>query len=60
MGMIVRAKGIVQGTDGNWMEFDLTPGEFEIRNCGADYTGRICVIGTTLDEKKLLSLFGIE
>ena len=47
-GTILRAKGIVEGTDGSWMEFDYVPGEYEIRDTKADYTGKICVIGTDI------------
>ncbi len=58
-GMILRAKGILPATDGSWMQFDLTPGEYEIREGGANYTGLVCVIGTKLDEDKLATLFGL-
>ena len=47
-GTVLRAKGIVEGTDGQWLEFDLVPGEYEIRNARPDYTGKVCVIGTDL------------
>ena len=59
VGVVIRAKGIVQNTDGTWMQFDLTPGEYEIRDGSADYTGRLCVIGTKLDEDRLKTLFGL-
>ena len=59
-GMILRAKGIVPAKDGStWHEFDLTPGEVEIREAGADYTGRLCVIGSDLKEDKVKELWGI-
>ncbi len=58
-GMVLRAKGILQSTDGSWMQFDLTPGEYEIREGSASYTGLLCVIGTGLDEAKLSALFGL-
>ncbi|MBR0145548.1 MAG: GTP-binding protein [Eubacterium sp.] len=58
-GIILRAKGIVPDKDQKWMEFDLVPGEFEIRDGAADYTGKLCVIGSQLKEEKLASLFGI-
>ncbi len=59
-GMILRAKGYVPATDGTtWLHFDLTPGEFEIRHGSADYTGRICVIGSEIKEDKLKELFGL-
>ena len=57
--MVLRAKGILQSTDGGWMQFDLTPGEYEIREGSASYTGLLCVIGTGLDEHKLAELFGV-
>ncbi len=59
IGVILRAKGILQDTNGAWLQFDLTPGEYEIREGAADYTGRLCVIGTKLDEDKLRTLFGL-
>ena len=48
-GMILRAKGIVDGGD-TWYEFDMVPGEHEIRPCGPDVTGKLCVIGSQLKE----------
>ena len=56
-GIILRAKGMVSGADGRWIYFDAVPEEYEIRDGGADYTGRICVIGQNLNEEKLLKLF---
>ncbi len=56
-GKVLRAKGIIAMTDGSWAQFDLVPGEFEVRQGTADYTGRICVIGTELMEEKLEKLF---
>jgi len=58
-GTILRAKGMVEGTDGTWIYFDMVPGEYELRDGQPDYTGRLCVIGTDIDEHKLLELFGI-
>ena len=58
-GQVLRAKGIVQSSDGKWLHFDLTPGESEIREGSADYTGRLCVIGAEIDESKLVGLFGV-
>ena len=58
-GVVLRSKGIVPATDGEWIHFDMVPEEFEIRRGGADYTGRLCVIGTQLDEKALEELFGL-
>ncbi len=58
-GQVLRAKGIVQANDGTWLHFDLTPGESEIREGSADYTGRLCVIGAKIDEEALAKLFGV-
>ena len=59
-GMVLRAKGYVADKDGGeWFHFDLTPGEYEIRRGSADYTGRICVIGSKLKEEGLKKLYGI-
>ena len=58
-GLILRAKGIIQNTDGSWMEFDFVPEEYEIREGNPDYTGRLCVIGSLLDEDGLKELFGV-
>lgn len=59
-GIILRAKGMVPDAEGNWFNFDLVPGEFEIREGEADYTGRLCVIGTNLDTNKIEELFHIK
>ncbi|MCR5410016.1 MAG: GTP-binding protein [Lachnospiraceae bacterium] len=58
-GIILRAKGMVPDASGQWHEFDLTPGEYEIRESRADYTGRLCVIGSGLKEDKVKVLFGV-
>ena len=58
-GRILRAKGIVNGTEGAWVEFDYVPEEHEVRTGRPDYTGRLCVIGAELNEKKLAELFGL-
>lgn len=58
-GIVLRAKGIIQMADGTWKQFDMVPGEFETRNGQADYTGRVCVIGTNLNESELKKLFHI-
>ncbi|MGN1193491.1 MAG: GTP-binding protein, partial [Dorea sp.] len=58
-GTILRSKGIVQMADGTWKQFDLVPEEYEVRDGQADYTGRICVIGTDLKEDELFKLFHI-
>ena len=57
-GIILRAKGILQDLESNWFCFDLVPGEYEIREEAADYTGRLCVIGTQLNKEKLKQIFG--
>ena len=58
-GVILRAKGIVRGENGSWIEFDYVPEEYEVRSGKADYTGRLCVIGSNLQEEALASLFGL-
>ena len=58
-GNILRAKGIVNGEDGTWIEFDFVPEEHEVRAGRPDYTGRLCVIGAELKEDKLALLFGL-
>lgn len=58
-GTILRSKGIIPMADGTWKQFDLVPEEYEVREGQADYTGRVCVIGTDLKEKELLELFHI-
>ena len=57
LGTILRSKGIVASEEGEWYHFDLVPGEYEVRRGAADYTGRICVIGSKLDEDGLRDLF---
>ena len=59
-GTILRAKGMVPAEDGTWIYFDMVPGEYELRSGEADYTGRLCVIGTELDEDKLETVFGLK
>ena len=58
-GAILRAKGIVPAEGGQWLHFDYVPQEHEVRYGAADYTGRLCVIGSRLDEGKLKTLFGL-
>ena len=58
-GMILRAKGIVPGTDGQWIHFDFVPGEIGLRHGAAAVTGRLCVIGSKLDEQGVAQLFGV-
>lgn len=56
---ILRAKGMVEGTDGKWIYFDMVPGEYELRDGEPDYTGRLVVIGTDIHEHELEEIFGI-
>lgn len=58
-GEVLRAKGIVASTDGEWFHFDLVPEETELRRGTADFTGRICVIGSKLDEEAIKELFHV-
>lgn len=59
-GMVLRAKGIVEGTDGKFIHFDYVPGEPDVRNGSAAVTGRLCVIGSGLHIDALSALFGVE
>ena len=58
-GMILRAKGILPAADGSWIHFDYVPEEHNVRSGCADITGKLCVIGSKLDEKGLAGLFGV-
>lgn len=58
-GIILRAKGIIPCVEGGWINFDLVPGEYEVREGASDYTGRLCVIGTNLNKEKIQQLFNI-
>ena len=58
-GVILRAKGMLQAEDGTWIYFDMVPEETEIREGSPEYTGRLCVIGSKLNEEKLAKLFGV-
>ncbi len=58
-GIVLRAKGIVDSVDGNWIHFDYTPGETDVRNGSAGIIGRICVIGSKLNEEEIEKAFGI-
>ena len=57
-GTILRAKGMVAGDGADWLFFDMVPEEYEIRKGAAQFTGRICVIGSKINEDKLKQLFG--
>lgn len=56
---ILRAKGMVPSTDGTWIYFDMVPGDYELREGAPDYTGRLVVIGTNVDEEEMKNLFGM-
>ncbi len=58
-GAVLRAKGIVAGTDGQWIHFDYVPGEANVRHGAADVTGRLCVIGSKLNEDAVRALFRV-
>ena len=58
-GIVLRAKGIVQNTDGSWLHFDHVPGEIDVRSGSAAVTGRLCVIVSKLREDALAKLFGV-
>ena len=57
-GMVLRAKGILPAADGSWIHFDFVPGDMNLRQGGADITGKLCVIGSKLDEDGIAQLFG--
>lgn len=59
-GTVLRAKGMVEATDGSWIYFDMVPGEYELRTGQPEYTGRLCVIGCDLKEDKLVELFELS
>ena len=58
-GAILRAKGILPGADGSWIHFDYVPEEHDIRTGSAAVIGKLCVIGSKLDEKAVAALFGV-
>ena len=58
-GIVLRAKGIVEAADGSWIHFDYVPGEPDVRSGSADVTGRLCVIGSKLNESAVAELFGL-
>ena len=60
LGMILRAKGIVEATDGSWIHFDYVPGEADVRVGSAGIIGRLCVIGSGIDKEKIKELFGVN
>ena len=58
-GFVLRAKGIVDAADGQWLHFDYVPGELDVRRGGSEVTGRFCVIGHELKEEAVQALFGV-
>ncbi len=56
-GIVLRTKGVVPSTTGEWIEFDYVPGEADVRTGAADVTGKFCVIGSALKEENLEKLF---
>jgi G3E family GTPase len=58
-GFVLRAKGIVPAQDGTWIHFDYVPGEHNVRTGSAAVTGKLCVIGSDLDETDIAELFGV-
>ena len=58
-GVILRAKGIVPAQDGTWIHFDYVPEEHDVRTGSAAVIGKLCVIGSELDEKAVAALFGV-
>ena len=59
VGLVLRAKGIVESEEGKWIHFDYTPGEVDVRYSTAEVIGKICVIGSNLDEEKISKLFRV-
>ena len=59
-GMVLRAKGIVDAVDGEWIYFDYVPGEIDVRRGSPAVTGRFCVIGSKMKEDALKELFGLD
>ena len=59
-GIVLRAKGIVAGADGQWIHFDYVPGEPDVRNGSSAIIGRLCVIGSHIDKHEIAELFGVE
>ena len=58
--VVLRAKGIVAGQDGQWIHFDYVPGEENVRHGAASTMGRLCVIGSKIDTSAMKALFGVE
>lgn len=60
LGVILRAKGMVDGKDGQWIYFDMVPEEYEVRTGTPQITGKICVIGSKMAEDKIAEIFGVN
>ena len=58
--MILRAKGILPNVNGEWIYFDLVPGEYELRKGSPEVTGRLCVIGSKIDKEQIAALFSVQ
>ena len=58
-GTVLRAKGIVAGDNGEWIHFDYVPGEPDVRVGSAGIIGRVCVIGSGINDEKIKELFGL-
>ena len=59
-GFVLRSKGMLPGADGQWIHFDFTPEESDIRTGAADVTGKICVIGSELNQDNLAALWKVK
>ena len=59
-GIVLRAKGIIAGDDGQWIHFDYVPGEPDVRLGSAEIIGRLCVIGSKLDKHEISEALGVE
>ena len=59
-GMVLRAKGIVAGADGKWIHFDYVPGEPDVREGSPEAIGKLCVIGSKINEDAISALFGVK
>ena len=59
-GMVLRAKGIIESTDGRWIHFDYIPGESDVRFGRADVIGRLCVIGSHLNKEAISAALNVE
>jgi hypothetical protein len=58
-GIVLRAKGIIPAVDGSWIHFDMVPGELNVRSGSAAINGKLCVIGSQLNEQAIAALFGV-